>query len=197
MLSWQLLSSFLHTNSCLLKLSLFIFVDLIYFPVHVMKKISSISLCNFIFEGIMTHIFIFLCEQFFRYFKITFYHFVIQVDWKNTRLLHPSLALDSDRHKVFSGTVISLSMCSFQLLHAALLSDRWHGCELTGSWNMEVNLVQNRWAPVTVDFVDVENSYTCVSENLKSQKKNAVGVANLCKHKLVQTQNYSYTFSNT
>ncbi len=36
--------------------------------------------------------------------------------------------------------------------------------------SMEVNLVQNRWAPVTVDFVVAENSYS-VSVNLKSQRK--------------------------
>ncbi len=75
-------------------------------------------------------------------FIITFQHVVIQVVWKNTRLLHLSLALYSDFRKwrlwrtLFSQSqVISKGPFSYWPLHAALLSDRWHRHKLIGCWN--------------------------------------------------------------
>ncbi len=65
-------------------------------------------------------------------FIVTFQHFVIQLVWKNTGLLHLSLALCSDFRKwrpwriLFGQSqVISERACSYWLLYTALLSDRW------------------------------------------------------------------------
>ncbi len=45
---------------------------------------------------------------------------------------------------------------------------------------MKVLLEQNSWAPVTVEFVVVENSHTCINK-FEVTEKNASGVANLQK----------------
>ncbi len=72
---------------------------------------------------------------------ITFQDFVVQVAWKTTRLLLRSFVLHSDFRKWIpdgafgSVTVISGSVCSYWLLYAALLSDRWCHYKLIGCPN--------------------------------------------------------------
>ncbi len=66
----------------------------------------------------------------------TFQHFVIQMVWKNTTLLHLSLALYSERDRTFGQSqVFSESACSYWHLYAVLLSNRWRRYELIGRWN--------------------------------------------------------------
>ncbi len=67
---------------------------------------------------------------------MTFQHVVIQVVWKNTRLLHLSLALYWRFWKMKTVILpITDSMCFYCLLYTALLSDRWCHWLLTDCWN--------------------------------------------------------------
>ncbi len=63
---------------------------------------------------------------------------------------------------------------------------------------MKVLLEQNNSASLTVEFVVVENSHTCVSVNLKSQRK-MLQELQTCTifFSRPQTQHNSYAFSNS
>ncbi len=95
---------------------------------------SSNSLCAHLPPGVslkLRYAVYFWCDQAKNHI-ITFQHIVIQPVWENTRLLHLSLALFSDRDRALFGQlhVISRNRCSYWLLCAALLRDMWHHCEL-------------------------------------------------------------------
>lgn len=72
-----------------------------------------------------------------------------------------------------------------------MLGTRWAPCT-----HMKVLLEQNDWAPVTVEFVVIENSHTCISK-LNSQRKFFLSFVENFFSPLPQTQHNSYTSSSS